>query len=403
MAFIDLCGKRVGSLLVTSLGERTTSNKVTWNVRCDCGREISNVHSTRLRKDPRHICVCSPRPVVKRKSPKVLNDDRYTALVGRTFGNLLVSGIAGRDKHGRMLMTVVCSCGNEINILTTVMTTGKKTCCGCTFTRKRPNFTDLTGRRFGRLTVVRLSEFRVGKKGTLAWVCMCDCGKTWDVVTNHLTSGHTRSCGCFHLARARDANKGHARNKFSDEQIQNRIASLPVVVNKYGGRIAGDSSVTCKVCGHTWVASVRNLSSGRSCPVCAGWGFDPSKEGVLYVLRVVSRHDEYIGFGITRELDKRMTYHNRNATRAGATIEPLATYTMSGYAALAVEKTLKQTLDTVDTGVEGFRTEAVRYANHVLDTIAAEAKKYDAVFEPLFSRATNEVSIPCHFHTNSVM
>lgn len=307
------------------------------------------------------------------------------SLVGMTFGNLFVSGVVGLNKHGQKLVAVVCSCGNETQVLSTYLTTGKRTCCGCTFTRKRTNFTDITGRRFGRLTVLGLSESRRGKKGILAWVCACDCGKTLDVVTNSLTKGHTRSCGCFHLARARDANKGFARNKFSEEQLKARLESLPVDINEYGGRIGGKSSATCKTCGHTWVTSVRQLSSGRSCPVCAGWGFDPSKEGVLYVLRVTTRHDEYIGFGITREFDKRMTYHYRNATRAGATLEPLATYTMSGYAALAAEAALKNTLDIIDCGVHGFRTEAVRYANHVLDTIAAEVRKYDAVFKPLLN------------------
>ena len=54
---------------------------------------------------------------------------------------------------------------------------------------------DLTGQRFGRLTVV---EF-VGtdKRGNALWKCKCDCGNETVVRYSNLKSGHTTSCGCF--------------------------------------------------------------------------------------------------------------------------------------------------------------------------------------------------------------
>ena len=54
---------------------------------------------------------------------------------------------------------------------------------------------DLTGRRFGRLTVVCRSE-RTSRGGAI-WECMCDCGRTKHVYANHLKSGATQSCGCL--------------------------------------------------------------------------------------------------------------------------------------------------------------------------------------------------------------
>ena len=53
---------------------------------------------------------------------------------------------------------------------------------------------DLSGQRYGRLTVVRPAE-NIG--GRTAWECRCDCGKVVNVKTNHLRSGHTKSCGCM--------------------------------------------------------------------------------------------------------------------------------------------------------------------------------------------------------------
>ena len=52
---------------------------------------------------------------------------------------------------------------------------------------------DLTGQRFGRITVLRPAE-NIGVK--TAWVCRCDCGRETVVKTYHLRDGHTRSCGC---------------------------------------------------------------------------------------------------------------------------------------------------------------------------------------------------------------
>ena len=52
---------------------------------------------------------------------------------------------------------------------------------------------DLTGQRYGRLTVVGPAE-NVGSR--TAWRCLCDCGRETVVPTHRLRSGHTKSCGC---------------------------------------------------------------------------------------------------------------------------------------------------------------------------------------------------------------
>lgn len=55
---------------------------------------------------------------------------------------------------------------------------------------------DLTGQRFGRLTVLYESPERLG--GFACWVCKCDCGNiTKPIRSNNLKSGTTKSCGCL--------------------------------------------------------------------------------------------------------------------------------------------------------------------------------------------------------------
>lgn len=59
---------------------------------------------------------------------------------------------------------------------------------------------DITGQRYGKLTVVEPAE-NVGSR--TAWLCRCDCGRETVVRTSRLRSGHTSSCGC--LAAGREA------------------------------------------------------------------------------------------------------------------------------------------------------------------------------------------------------
>lgn len=66
---------------------------------------------------------------------------------------------------------------------------------------------DLTGRRFGRLTVL-------GRAGTykppddplhsmVTWHCRCDCGNETVVIGANLRYGHSTSCGCKRHERRR--------------------------------------------------------------------------------------------------------------------------------------------------------------------------------------------------------
>lgn len=52
---------------------------------------------------------------------------------------------------------------------------------------------DLTGQRFGRLTVEPVWEIR---KGHAYWLCRCDCGGVKIVRGSHLKQGNVSSCGC---------------------------------------------------------------------------------------------------------------------------------------------------------------------------------------------------------------
>lgn len=52
---------------------------------------------------------------------------------------------------------------------------------------------NLTGCRFGRLTVLQRAENRHGRT---CWLCRCDCGNTHVAAARDLKAGKVTSCGC---------------------------------------------------------------------------------------------------------------------------------------------------------------------------------------------------------------
>ena len=65
---------------------------------------------------------------------------------------------------------------------------------------------DLTGQKFGRLTV---DECAGSIKGKRYWYCNCECGNLALVITGDLRSGKTKSCGCLHDESARERKLKH--------------------------------------------------------------------------------------------------------------------------------------------------------------------------------------------------
>jgi len=57
----------------------------------------------------------------------------------------------------------------------------------------------LTGRIFGKLTVIEKADLQDGISGDAhsQWRCYCECGNTTVTSSRFLLSGHTKSCGCL--------------------------------------------------------------------------------------------------------------------------------------------------------------------------------------------------------------
>ncbi|HEX3058063.1 MAG TPA: hypothetical protein VHP62_01805 [Usitatibacter sp.] len=98
---------------------------------------------------------------------------------------------------------------------------------------------DLTGHRYGRLTVVSYEGMTPSRNKL--WRCRCDCGGESIAQLGNLRNGTTQSCGCLHSEVTRQINSRHGLSKTPEYQawraIQDRCynANLPVYKN-YGAR-----------------------------------------------------------------------------------------------------------------------------------------------------------------------
>lgn len=70
---------------------------------------------------------------------------------------------------------------------------------------------DLTGEKFGRLTVVE--HVGMNQRGKATWECRCECGNICTIEGVKLTSGHTKSCGCYNRDAAKERFLTHGMSK----------------------------------------------------------------------------------------------------------------------------------------------------------------------------------------------
>lgn len=65
-----------------------------------------------------------------------------------------------------------------------------------------PPLIDLSGQKFGRLTVISRHDAK-------RWECVCECGKTTFTDGYQLRKGFAKSCGCFHAEMCGNQHRKH--------------------------------------------------------------------------------------------------------------------------------------------------------------------------------------------------
>lgn len=116
-------------------------------------------------------------------------------LTGQKFGMLTVKKRV-ENRHGRVCWLCVCDCGKEKVVSAHDLKAGKCKTCGDPKHRSSTNMVDLTGEKFGRLTV-QYPTSRRDRKGSVYWHCLCECGREIELSESVLRHGNYQSCGCL--------------------------------------------------------------------------------------------------------------------------------------------------------------------------------------------------------------
>lgn len=164
----------------------------------------------------------------------------YKDLTGQKFGRLTVLSRASDKKPGRPMWLCQCSCGNQIIVSSTNLTkSGGTKSCGCLRHETSANLIDLTGMKFGLLTVLH-RDFS-SKAGKAKWMCRCECGNIVSVFSDSLRFNKSRSCGCI-------------RRELKYNLVGQRFGYLEVIEPIKNSRIKSNETrwkCLCHNCGRT--------------------------------------------------------------------------------------------------------------------------------------------------------
>lgn len=122
---------------------------------------------------------------------------RFKDLTGQKFGRLTVIEKAENDKYNNVRYLCKCECdGKEIIVNGSSLRSGNTKSCGCI------KIKNLIGKKFGRWTVIEMGEDYISPSGhkETRWWCQCDCGSENSlklVLGSHLKDGTSQSCGCW--------------------------------------------------------------------------------------------------------------------------------------------------------------------------------------------------------------
>lgn len=177
----------------------------------DGGEGLSGIVPTKDHREKISLAkagIKRPIDVVQRSA-----EARRKKMIGKKFGRLTVVEQDGERKAGRHPRWVCkCDCGNVVTRSAPALRQGREPSCGCAARDFQRQKYDLTGKKFGRLLVVK-AESASNSKRNIVWKCLCDCGNETVSVGSDLRRGHKKSCGCLHSDVIRQINKQRGSNE----------------------------------------------------------------------------------------------------------------------------------------------------------------------------------------------
>ena len=135
-------------------------------------------------------------------------------LTGQRFGRLTVISLNEEVSKQKKKSHWNCKCDCGNEIVVCSGSLKSGATTDCGCSRKK----ELIGQRFVRLTVINYNEEVSKQKKGSYWDCKCDCGNEVIVHGSSLRSGHTKSCGCYNRDKAKETMK----EKLQDEEFRQK-------------------------------------------------------------------------------------------------------------------------------------------------------------------------------------
>ena len=112
-------------------------------------------------------------------------------ITGQRFGRLTVIKFDHKNKYHIRFFLCKCDCGNYKVVSYSNLKLGRTKSCGCLHREKLSK--DITGKRFNHLVAMNLDHYEHGRA---YWKFMCDCGNEVIYELRQVTVQHKQSCGC---------------------------------------------------------------------------------------------------------------------------------------------------------------------------------------------------------------
>lgn len=162
-----------------------------WECSCECGN-TTKVCTQHLANGVTRSCGCIKYKDTTLSTTGIKAVNPKTNLTGMRFGKITVIKDTGKSNEKGKLWLCKCDCGNTKEILDSRLRFNQAKSCGCSAYNKK----DLTGQRFGHLTVLEKTDQRY--YGYVVWKCKCDCGNITYVPMHNLSYNKgIKSCGCM--------------------------------------------------------------------------------------------------------------------------------------------------------------------------------------------------------------
>jgi hypothetical protein len=174
-------------------------------------------------------------------------------ITGKRFGKLTAK-YSEPGRGGNTKWICECDCGRQKKVELGHLKSGATKSCGQCSRIKY----DLSGQKFGRLTVLKLSPKRNASRNAY-WLCKCSCGNFTEVDSYQLRHGGIKSCGCLKREAAAkqiksnpQTSKNIGNTRFFKDENGNDIQRFKPSSRNKSGVIGVSFNKSAKL----WVASM---------------------------------------------------------------------------------------------------------------------------------------------------